>query len=86
MRYDDGVTSAELAVFDQDAPYGNSYAPNEEGILEISRLAWRYRKKIDAPSNTHRLMMTGCMILNRGSETSLEKALRSYRWTIFQPG
>jgi iron complex outermembrane receptor protein len=41
LRYDDGVTSAELAIFDQDAPYGNSYAPNEEGILEITRLATR---------------------------------------------
>jgi iron complex outermembrane receptor protein len=41
VRYDDGVTSAQLAVFDQDAPYGNSYAPNEEGILEITRLATR---------------------------------------------
>jgi iron complex outermembrane receptor protein len=36
LRYDDGVTAAELAVFDQEAPFGNSYAPNEEGILEIS--------------------------------------------------
>jgi len=41
VRFDDGVTSAELAVFEQDAPYGNSYAPNEEGLLEISRLATR---------------------------------------------
>ena len=41
VRYDDGVTSLELAVFEQDAPFGNSYEPNAEGLLEISRLSTR---------------------------------------------
>jgi iron complex outermembrane receptor protein len=41
VRYNDGVMSMELAVFEQEAPYGNSYAPNEEGLLEITRLATR---------------------------------------------
>lgn len=41
VRYDDGTTAFELAVFEQDAPFGNSYEPNEEGLLEISRLATR---------------------------------------------
>ena len=41
VRYDDGVTSLELAAFEQNAPFGNSYEPNAEGLLEISRLSTR---------------------------------------------
>ncbi|NNE06619.1 MAG: TonB-dependent receptor [Xanthomonadales bacterium] len=41
IRYDDGVTMAELAIFEQKAPFGSSYAPNSEGILEISRESTR---------------------------------------------
>ncbi len=41
LRYDDGTTSLELSVFEQNAPFGNSYAPNEEGLLQISRLETR---------------------------------------------
>ena len=34
-------TFKRFAVFEQDAPFGNSYEPNSEGILEISRLSTR---------------------------------------------
>ena len=38
MRYNDGTTSFEANVFEQNAPFGNSYMPNEDGLLEISRM------------------------------------------------
>ena len=41
FRYNDGITSFEINAFEQNAPFGNSYAPNEEGLLEISRLKTR---------------------------------------------
>ena len=41
LRYNNGVTSLELVVFEQDAPFGNSYVPDEEGLLEIARLKTR---------------------------------------------
>lgn len=41
IRYNDGETSLELIVFEQDAPFGNSYIPDEEGLLTISRLKTR---------------------------------------------
>jgi len=41
LRYNDGVTKLELSVFEQNAPFGNSYSPNEEGLLQISRLETR---------------------------------------------
>jgi len=41
IRYNDGVTSLEAIVFEQDAPFGNSYVADEEGLLTIDRLATR---------------------------------------------
>ena len=41
IRYNDGVTSLEVIAFEQDAPFGNSYVADEEGLLTIDRLATR---------------------------------------------
>ncbi len=41
IRYDDGVNSLEVIVFEQDAPFGNSYVADEEGLLTIDRLPTR---------------------------------------------
>lgn len=41
IRYDDGLTSLEIVLFEQDAPFGNSYVADEEGLLTIDRLATR---------------------------------------------
>ena len=37
LRYNNETTSFEVNWFEQKAPFGNSYEPNSEGILEINR-------------------------------------------------
>ncbi len=41
IRYNDSVNSLEVIVFEQDAPFGNSYVADQEGLLTIDRLPTR---------------------------------------------